>query len=133
MILVFGESLGTGVAVQLVANRPASALILDSPYSSIADVAASKFWWLPVRRLLSDQYDSLAHIAAVKAPIFVFQGDQDTIVPPELGKKLFAAARAPKKLVTLTGQLHTPALHGVWSLVEQFLDEHRAGARFGSN
>jgi hypothetical protein len=99
--VLFGESLGTGVAVQVAAEQEIGGLILDAPYTSIADIAAAAYPFLPVRLLLSDPYDSMAHIGRVKAPLLVIAGEKDTIVKADLSRRLFAAANAaePKKLV----------------------------------
>jgi uncharacterized protein len=121
-IIVFGESLGTGLAVQVAAERPARALILDSPYTSLVDVAAGKFPWIPVRWLMTDQMDSMAVIGKVRAPLLVIHGDQDDLVPYVLGAKLFAAANEPKRLLTLPGVGHVaPLKDGAWTTVLAFV------------
>lgn len=97
-IVLFGESLGTGVAVQLGATVEIGGIILDAPYTSMADAAAGHYPWLPVRILLTDRYDSLSRIARVHAPLLVIHGGKDTIVPLPLGQALFAAANEPKRL-----------------------------------
>jgi fermentation-respiration switch protein FrsA (DUF1100 family) len=96
-IVVYGESLGTGAAVRLASEHPVGALVLESPYSSIVDLAAHTFPYVPVRLLLKDQFDSLARIKTVRAPLLVMQAAQDEIIPPELGRALFAAAPEPKE------------------------------------
>lgn len=125
-IVIFGESLGTGVAVQVAASRSVAGLILDSPYSSLADVAQGRFPLVPVRWLMLDRFDSLAHIPRVKAPIFIFHGDRDTIVPYELGQRLYAAATSPKEFMTIPGGFHTvPFEDGPWQRIKAFLDRFR--------
>jgi fermentation-respiration switch protein FrsA (DUF1100 family) len=96
-IVVYGESLGTGVAVRLASEHAVAALILESPYTSIADIAARSFPYVPVRLLLEDQFDSLARIKEVRAPLLVLQAAQDEVIPPVLGRTLFAAAAEPKE------------------------------------
>ncbi len=105
-IVVVGESLGTGVAVQLAASRIVGALALEAPYSSTADVAAKVYWWLPVRLLMKDQFRSVEHIKNVKVPLLIGHGDADTIIPLEFGKKLFEAANEPKEMVVMPGIGH---------------------------
>jgi fermentation-respiration switch protein FrsA (DUF1100 family) len=97
-IVLYGESLGTGIAVALGQNQPFLAVALEAPYSSLLAVAESRYPWIPVRQLLWDTFDSLGRIGAVHAPLFIAQGALDVVVPPEQGKALFAAAHEPKQL-----------------------------------
>lgn len=105
-IVLLGESLGTGVAVQLAAMRGVGAVALEAPYTSTADVAFRAYWWLPVRLLMKDQFRSIDFIKRVKAPLLVIHGEDDTLIPLELGEKLFAAANEPKELVAIPGFGH---------------------------
>lgn len=109
-----GESLGTGVAVALAVEAAPMALVLRSPFTSLADVGARHYWFLPVRRLLWDRYDSLSRIATLTCPLVVVAGDQDRIVPIELSRRLYNAAPEPKRLVTIAGADHNDAalVHG---------------------
>ena len=105
-IVLFGESLGTGVAVQLAAEHHVRAMILRSPYTSIAEVAAIQLPYLPARWLVRDKFDSLAKIGLNTAPLFVFHGDADTLIPMALGRELFEAAPEPKTWLTIPGTGH---------------------------
>ena len=87
-IVLMGESLGSGVAVALAARHAAAALVLDSPYSSIADVAAALFWMFPVRALMRDAFRSDERIARVFAPLLIVHGARDDAVPIRLAEKL---------------------------------------------
>jgi uncharacterized protein len=80
-IVAFGESLGSGVAVAIAARHKVGALVLDSPYSSIADVAAAAYWFVPVRALLRDPFRNDLLIAQVKAPTLIVHGTKDPVVP----------------------------------------------------
>ena len=100
-IVLYGESLGSGVAVQLAAAEPVGAVVLDAPYTSIVEVAARAYPFLPVRPLLIDRYDSLRFIAQIDAPVLVIHGARDTIIPVGMGKALYDLAREPKKLIVL--------------------------------
>ena len=80
-IVVWGFSLGTGVAVALAAEQRIGKLILEAPYTSIADVAASAFWFAPVRLLMRDQFRSDERIARVKVPLLVMHGALDPAIP----------------------------------------------------
>jgi uncharacterized protein len=105
-IVVMGESLGSGVAVALAARHEIAALVLDSPYSSIADVAAATFWMFPVRALMSDSFRSDLRIASVVAPLLIVHGTSDEVIPIRLAEKLFALATAPKDFIRVEGGGH---------------------------
>jgi len=105
-IVYFGESLGAAVAVGLAVERPPAALVLRSPFTSLADVGAVHFPWLPVRLLLLDRYPSIERIAAVRAPLLVIAGDRDDIVPASLSRRLYDAAAEPKRFVLVPGAGH---------------------------
>jgi fermentation-respiration switch protein FrsA (DUF1100 family) len=105
-IMLVGESLGSGVAVQLAAARPVKAMALEAPFASAANVAASVYWWLPVRLLMKDRFDSFAFIGKVKAPLLVTHGDLDGVVPLSEGQALFARANEPKEMVVVAGGTH---------------------------
>lgn len=105
-IALVGESLGTGVAVQLAAQRKVGAIALEAPYTSTADIAARTYWWLPVRLLMLDQFRSIDHIGAVTAPLLVTHGDADLLIPMAYGQRLFAAANEPKEFRVASGLGH---------------------------
>ena len=100
-IVAWGFSLCTGVAVALAAEQPVGKLILEAPYTSIVDVAASAFWFAPVRLLLQDQFRSDARIARIRVPLLVMHGALDPAIPVAFGERLFALANEPKRFVRL--------------------------------
>ena len=100
-IVVWGFSLGSGIAVALAADRPVGKLVLEAPYTSIADVAASAFWFAPVRLLMRDQFRSDERIARVNAPLLVMHGALDPTIPVAFGERLFGLANEPKRFVRL--------------------------------
>lgn len=100
-IAYFGESLGAAVAVGLAVERPPAALILRSPFTSLADVAGVHYPWLPARRLLMDRYPSVDRIGSLDAPLLVVAGDADDIVPVSLSRRLYEAAAEPKQFLTV--------------------------------
>jgi uncharacterized protein len=126
-IAYFGESLGAAVAVGLAVQRPPAALLLRSPFTSLADVAAVHYPWLPARRLLLDRYPSIERIASVSAPVLVIAGDRDDIVPASLSRRLFDAAVDPKRWLLVPGAGHNDRelLDGrqMMDAVERFLAE----------
>jgi uncharacterized protein len=95
--VLYGESLGTGVAVQVAADHQIAALILESPYTSIADVAQYHYPWVPVRWLLHDRFDALAVIDSVQALTLFLYAERDTVIPARFGRALYAAAPEPKE------------------------------------
>jgi uncharacterized protein len=105
-IILYGESLGAAVAVQVAAQRPVRAVVLDSPFSSLLERAKLSYPWLPVRLLLKDHYMSTDYIKRVTAPVFVLHGELDAVTPVAMGRALFAAANTPKEIVTLPGAGH---------------------------
>jgi uncharacterized protein len=98
-IVVWGFSLGTGVAVALAAEQRVGKLILEAPYTSTVDVAASIFWFMPVRLLMRDRFQSDERIARIKVPLLVMQGANDPAIPIVLGQRLFTLAHEPKQFV----------------------------------
>lgn len=126
-IVLYGESLGTGVAVRLAAERAVGGLILDAPFTSAVDVARRHYWFLPVDWLMRDQFSSLDRIGGLKTPILVLHGERDDIIPVELGERLYAAAPEPKRLVRLPGVGHAGVLEqGGLAPVRSFLTEVEA-------
>lgn len=111
-IVLYGESLGSGVAVRLAAERPVGGVVLDSPFTSIADVARPRFWFVPLDLLLKDRFRSIDRIASIGAPLLVLHGERDGVVPIALGERLFASAREPKTFVRLPGVDHVGVLEG---------------------
>jgi fermentation-respiration switch protein FrsA (DUF1100 family) len=98
-IVVWGFSLGSGVAVALAADRPVGKLILEAPYTSIVDIAGSLLRIVPVRWLIRDQFRSDERIARVTAPLLIMHGVRDPTIPITFGERLFALARGPKQFV----------------------------------
>ena len=98
-IVVWGFSLGTGPAVALAANRRIGKLILEAPYSSIADVAAAAFPFVPVRWFIRDRFHSDQRIVNVTAPVLVMHGGRDRTIPIRFGERLYELARQPKQMV----------------------------------
>ena len=105
-IAYFGESLGAAVALRLAVERPPSALVLRSPFTSMTDVGRVHYPWLPVGRLLIDRYPSIDRIGELEAPLLVIAGERDGIVPAALSQRLFDAAPEPKRFVLVPGADH---------------------------
>lgn len=106
----YGISMGTGVAVKMAAEFTPQAVILQSPYSSIASVAASRFPFAPVNWLIKDRFDSISRIAEVKAAVLMIMGREDTVIPPAEAGRLFEAAPEPKQMLWLDKRGHNNIL-----------------------
>lgn len=96
-IIIYGESLGTGVAVEMATRYDVRGLVLEAPYTSVEARAQEMFPWLPVPWLIRDHYDSLSKIRSVNEPLLLFHGEEDMIIPIHHGRTLFEAANEPKK------------------------------------
>ena len=105
-LIIFGRSLGAAVAAEVASRFECRALILETPFVSIKEMAKTVFPLLPLGPLLQTRYDILEKLAKVKAPILVLHGDRDDVVPYEQGRKVFAAAPEPKQFYTIRGANH---------------------------
>ena len=107
-MLIIGESLGAAVAAAAAARvaGKVEALLLITPWDSLARVAAHHYPWLPVRWLLSDRYDTITHLQAFDRPVAVVLAAQDAIVPARFGRALYDALSQPKQLLLLEGAGH---------------------------
>lgn len=122
-IVLMGESLGGAVAADLAVDG-ARALILENTFSSLPDVAAFHYPWLPVRLLMRTQFNSAAKIRSYQGPLFQSHGDRDSIIPLELAKRLFDAANQPKRFLLVDGADHNdPRPAGYYGKLKEFLDE----------
>jgi len=95
-IIIYGESLGTGVAIEIAQNKSFAGIILESPFTSMIDVAKDKYPYLPVKLLLKDKYESDKKIKNINSPILIMHGKVDNIVPFHMGEKMYELANEPK-------------------------------------
>ena len=105
-IILFGESLGSAVAVENALGQKVAAVILEAPFSSVAEMGQRMFPIAPVRYLVRDRFDSLSKIARVAAPLLVLHGSNDGVVPQAMGRRLFEAAADPKEGHFIEGAGH---------------------------
>ncbi len=103
---MFGDSLGTAVAVAVATRRPVAGIVLDSPFASMRRMGEQRYPYLPVGQLATSPWDSERRIAQVAAPILVAHCDADRTVPVAEGKRLFEAANQPKEMIVLAGCGH---------------------------
>lgn len=105
-IIIFGRSLGAAVAAEVAANREAAGVILESPFPSVASVARKLFGGLPMHQLLKARFDLMERLPKIRKPILILHGDKDTVIPYELGKKVYEGALEPKTFYTIAGADH---------------------------
>jgi len=126
-LLLAGESLGAGVAAAAFAQSPdkVDAVLLITPWDTLASVAGHHFPWLPVRLLLRDRYDSVRNLASARVPLAVVVAAQDSIVPARFGEALYAQVPTPKRLWAVAGGEHNDWMERVeadwWRVVIGFL------------
>jgi fermentation-respiration switch protein FrsA (DUF1100 family) len=122
-IVVWGFSLGSGVAVALAAEQPVGKLILEAPYTSTADVAAAMLRIVPVRWLMRDQFHSDERIARVTAPLLIMHGARDGAISITFGERLFALAHEPKQFVRFPEGGHDDLdTYGATQTARQFIN-----------
>ncbi len=103
-MILYGESLGTGVAVEMAAEMgavaPPAGVVLEVPYTSIPEVGAYRYPFVPIFWMLWDRYESVNKMKNIKAPVLILQAGQDKVIPPIFAKKLFEATQPPKSILT---------------------------------
>ncbi len=111
-IILYGGSLGGGVAVDLANRKDHQALVLIKTFTSLPDVASDLYWWLPApkRMLMTNRFDSLTKIGTIRRPVFIAHGTTDGLIPYTHGVKLHDAANKPKQFYSITGADHNDAL-----------------------
>ena len=121
-IVLWGESLGSGVAVALAAEQPVGRVVLEAPFTSAVAVGARHYWFLPVRFLMKDQFRSDQRIGKITAPLLILHGLHDQIVPYAMGEQLFELANKPKHIVRfLDGGHEDLDQNGALDAVARFL------------
>ena len=95
-IIIYGESLGTGVATEIAKNNNFAGLVLETPFTSMIEAAKNFYPYIPVRILLKDKYENDKKIKNINIPVFVMHGEADQIVPFWMGKKIYEMANQPK-------------------------------------
>ena len=131
-IVLFGESLGGGVMVDLAAQDGARGLILHNTFSSLPEVGAYHYRWLPVRWFMRTRMDSAAKVVHYRGPLIQIHGGSDTIVPMPIGRQLFENANEPKRWVTIAGGDHNdPPTPEFFDEIDLFLKDLTVGASGG--
>ncbi len=129
-IFIFGESLGTGVAVQVAAQRNGAGLILDAPFTSMLDLAHLHYPYLPADVFLRDRYETIRHIAKVNMPLLVVHGAGDVVIPLGMGEAVYNAAQGDKELVNVEDAGHlNHDMMGSFDRIFAWMDARIGGAR----
>jgi fermentation-respiration switch protein FrsA (DUF1100 family) len=129
-LLLYGGSLGGGVAVDLACRNPHRALILVKTFTSIPDAAQSVYPWLPARWLVRNRFDNLEKIVRCPAPIFVAHGTADRLIPFVHGQRLFEAAADPKRFLSMAEIDHNDGLSAeFFPALRGFLEEIASAAK----
>jgi fermentation-respiration switch protein FrsA (DUF1100 family) len=125
-LVLWGESLGSALAIALAADNRVGSLVLEAPFTSAVDVGAQHYWFVPVRLLMRDQFRSDLWIGKVRAPVLVVHGENDTVVPISLGERLYGLARMPRHFVRVAGAGHNDlGVHAV-AAAKRFIAEQPA-------
>lgn len=126
-IVLYGESLGSGVAVQMASEYSIGALILQAPYTSLVDMAIQHYFFYPAKWLLWDKFDSYSKIKQIKAPLLIMHGSADRIVPIKQSQRLFSRANFPKQAKYFANNGHNDLNADKLSVtVTKFLSQHLA-------
>lgn len=125
-IILFGESIGSAVAVNLASKHDFGALVLEAPFTSILAVAQETYWFLPVSLILKDRFESDKIASKVTAPVLIFHANKDYLVPFEEGKKLYELFNSPKRFIAIDGDFHI-ALTGEYLMkhIAEFTQEKK--------
>jgi hypothetical protein len=105
-VVLFGRSLGTGVAAQMATEFPVGGMILLSPYRSIPEVAADHFPFLPAGLLMKDRFETARKIGSIKIPLLIANGGRDEVIPPAQGREIYALANEPKEFFSAPAAGH---------------------------
>lgn len=125
--VIYGESMGTGIAIQMATEYVIGALVLQSPYTSFVDVGKNHYPFLPVSWLIKNRFDSLSKIDQLKVPVFVGHGERDRVVPFSLGKQLYDTYQGPKTAYFAEGLGHDNIQDNIFyervtGFLQQYLD-----------
>ena len=129
-IVAYGESLGSGQAVRLATARPVAAVVLEAPLTSTVDVGRRTYFWLPLGLLITDKYNNERNIRSVTAPVLILHGEQDGVIPVEMGLRVYRAANEPKRVELFPQGTHDDLFdHGAWEETRAFVDSLGSSAR----
>ena len=124
--MLWGESLGSALALTVAAENPVGYVVLEAPFTSAVDVGAQHYWFVPVRLFMKDRFRSDLRAGKVTAPVLVVHGENDVVVPITLGERLYGLVRTPKRFVRVAGAGHNDlGIHAV-AAAKRFIAEQPA-------
>ncbi len=122
--ILYGESLGCGLAVKLSTLHRFNATILEAPYTSISDIASHHYWYLPAKLLVLDRFDIISKIKNIKSPLLVLHGENDNVISIKFGEKVFNSAREPKTAIFISKAGHNNLYEfNIYDKIQKFLKE----------
>jgi pimeloyl-ACP methyl ester carboxylesterase len=127
-IIVWGHSLGSGIAVRMASEGRAAGVVLEAPYTSLVDVAAAQYPFVPVRWLLLDRFDSRSLIAKIRVPVLIFHSTDDPVIPFRMGRSLADQLGARATLVQMNGLGHVPHTQDLAGTVSDWYARFRASS-----
>jgi fermentation-respiration switch protein FrsA (DUF1100 family) len=134
-LVLFGESLGSAVSLELALDHPAAALVLEAPFTSVRDMARATLL-APLAPFVRTRYESLDRVPRLRMPLLVVQGDRDEIVPPIQGRRLFDSAPEPKRYYAIPGAGHNDTFYvggeAYWRTIADFLEALERGGGAGT-
>jgi len=124
-VVLYGESLGSGIAMQLSREYGVSGVVLESPFTSLADAGKYHYPWLPVHMLIKDKYDNLKKIKKIDVPLLIIHGKNDQVIPFEQSEKLFKTAVTIKIFARKESGRHENLYdHGAFNDVDKFIKDY---------
>jgi fermentation-respiration switch protein FrsA (DUF1100 family) len=133
-LFAYGHSLGSGVAARLAYEKQVQGLILEAPFTSAAAIAQTRYWYVPVKYLMRDQFRTDEIIGRISVPVLILHGDADAVVPYQHAQKLHELARMPKRLVILKNGTHDNLQHvgateEIWEFISTFSSSRARAAK----
>ena len=124
-IVIYGESIGTSIAVQIAVDHPSAALILEAPMYSVLSIAEARYPYVPVKYFLKDKFETNLYIRQINRPLLVVHGSDDGVIPLASGRRLFEAASEPCHFVVLEGAGHNDLYdYAIVDAIVKFLGAH---------
>ena len=124
-IIVWGHSLGSGIAVRMASEARAAGVVLEAPYTSLVEVAAAQYPYVPVRWLLLDRFDSQSLTAKIRVPVLIFHSTDDPVIPFRMGRALADQLGARATFVQMNGLGHVPHTQDLSAEVIDWYEHHR--------